>query len=79
MVDLLGCDPEDILLVSAKEGLGIPELLLANAVDNVASGRIKARSGAVRTGEIELALHHSSRVETWRLTREAWAAARGPK
>ncbi len=25
--DLLGVDPEDILLVSAKEGLGIPELL----------------------------------------------------
>src|SRR5690606_6140722 len=24
---LLGCQPEDILLVSAKEGLGIPELL----------------------------------------------------
>ncbi|WKW12695.1 translation elongation factor 4 [Pseudogemmatithrix spongiicola] len=27
VVDLLGCKPEDILLVSAKEGLGIPELL----------------------------------------------------
>ena len=27
VVDLLGCNPEDILLVSAKEGLGIPELL----------------------------------------------------
>jgi GTP-binding protein LepA len=27
VVDLLGCMPEDILLVSAKEGLGIPELL----------------------------------------------------
>jgi GTP-binding protein LepA len=27
IVDLLGCKPEDILLVSAKEGLGIPELL----------------------------------------------------
>jgi len=27
IVDLLGCLPEDILLVSAKEGLGIPELL----------------------------------------------------
>ncbi len=27
VVDLLGCQPEDILLVSAKEGLGIPELL----------------------------------------------------
>jgi GTP-binding protein LepA len=27
IVDLLGCQPEDILLVSAKEGLGIPELL----------------------------------------------------
>jgi GTP-binding protein LepA len=27
VVDLLGCAPEDILLVSAKEGLGIPELL----------------------------------------------------
>ena len=29
VVDLLGCRPEDILLVSAKEGLGIPELLEA--------------------------------------------------
>jgi GTP-binding protein LepA len=27
VVELLGCLPEDILLVSAKEGLGIPELL----------------------------------------------------
>ena len=27
VVDLLGCKPEDILLVSAKEGVGIPELL----------------------------------------------------
>ncbi len=27
VVDLIGCKPEDILLVSAKEGLGIPELL----------------------------------------------------
>jgi GTP-binding protein LepA len=27
VVDLLGCAPESILLVSAKEGLGIPELL----------------------------------------------------
>ena len=27
VVGLLGCKPEDILLVSAKEGLGIPELL----------------------------------------------------
>jgi len=27
IVDLIGCDPADILLVSAKEGLGIPELL----------------------------------------------------
>ncbi|MFN9576742.1 MAG: translation elongation factor 4 [Gemmatimonadota bacterium] len=25
--NLIGCDPDDILLVSAKEGLGIPELL----------------------------------------------------
>jgi GTP-binding protein LepA len=29
VVELLGCAPEDILLVSAKEGLGIPELLEA--------------------------------------------------
>ena len=29
VVDLLGCRPEDILLVSAKEGVGIPELLEA--------------------------------------------------
>jgi GTP-binding protein LepA len=27
IVDLIGCKPEDILLVSAKEGVGIPELL----------------------------------------------------
>ncbi|MBX7120199.1 MAG: translation elongation factor 4 [Gemmatimonadaceae bacterium] len=27
VVDLIGCDPADILLVSAKEGIGIPELL----------------------------------------------------
>jgi GTP-binding protein LepA len=29
VVDLLGCAPEEILLVSAKEGVGIPELLEA--------------------------------------------------
>ena len=29
VVNLIGCAPEDILLVSAKEGLGIPELLEA--------------------------------------------------
>ncbi len=29
VVNLIGCQPEDILLVSAKEGLGIPELLEA--------------------------------------------------
>ena len=27
LVDLLGCEPEDVLLVSAKEGTGVPELL----------------------------------------------------
>ncbi|HET8771482.1 MAG TPA: translation elongation factor 4 [Gemmatimonadaceae bacterium] len=27
IVDLIGCDPADILLVSAKEGRGVPELL----------------------------------------------------
>ena len=27
IVDLIGCKPEDILLVSAKEGVGIPDLL----------------------------------------------------
>ncbi len=27
VVDLLGCAPEDVLLVSAKEGVGIPDLL----------------------------------------------------
>src|SRR4029079_18641051 len=27
--DLLGADPDDILMVSAKEGIGIPELLEA--------------------------------------------------
>ena len=29
VVDLLGCRPEDILMVSAKEGVGVPELLEA--------------------------------------------------
>lgn len=29
LVDLLGVDPEDVLLVSAKEGTGVPELLEA--------------------------------------------------
>ena len=27
LVDLLGCEPEDVLMVSAKEGKGVPELL----------------------------------------------------
>ena len=29
IVDLLGCDPEEVLAVSAKEGIGVPELLEA--------------------------------------------------
>ncbi len=29
VVDLIGCDPDDVLLVSAKEGVGIPDLLEA--------------------------------------------------
>ena len=29
IVDLLGCDPDDVLAVSAKEGIGVPELLEA--------------------------------------------------
>ncbi|NIU73700.1 MAG: elongation factor 4, partial [Gammaproteobacteria bacterium] len=27
LVDLLGVDPDEVLLVSAKEGVGVPELL----------------------------------------------------
>jgi GTP-binding protein LepA len=29
LVDLLGCDPDDVLQVSAKEGIGVPDLLEA--------------------------------------------------
>lgn len=58
--------------------LGWPRLILHSSTRNVASRRVKEKTGA-RVIEIVSLPHHEGVTEThrWELTREAWAAARG--
>ena len=57
--DLIGADPDDILLVSAKEGLGIPELLEAIVAPRAAA---RGRSGrAAARADLRLVLRPLSR------------------
>ncbi len=58
--------------------VGHPALTLHSAVPNVASARVKEKTGAVRVERVQLE-HHDGITDTWRwrLTREAWVARRG--
>jgi ribosomal-protein-alanine N-acetyltransferase len=59
--------------------LGAEELIVCNAASNLASRRLKEKSGAEMIDEIDLPHHHgSNRTERWRLTAEAWARFRSP-
>ncbi len=53
--------------------LGIESYYACNAATNVASRRVKQKTGAELVGYIELA-HHSGQTlaEKWRVTRESW-------
>ena len=53
--------------------LGIESFYACNAATNVASRRVKQKTGAELVGYIELA-HHSGQTlaERWRVTRENW-------
>jgi ribosomal-protein-alanine N-acetyltransferase len=53
--------------------LGIESFYVCNAATNVASRRVKQKTGAELVGYIELA-HHSGQTlaEKWRVTRENW-------
>ncbi|MEP6841628.1 MAG: GNAT family N-acetyltransferase [Bradyrhizobium sp.] len=53
--------------------LGIESFYVCNAATNVASRRVKQKTGAEFIGYIELAHHDGqSRSEKWRVTRESW-------
>jgi ribosomal-protein-alanine N-acetyltransferase len=58
--------------------LGIESFHVCNVVSNVASRRVKQKTGAEFVGHIELA-HHSgeTKSELWKVTRENWLN-RGP-
>lgn len=62
---------QDYLLLDA----GIDRMVLLNSEDNVASRRVKEKTGAVRIGTAVLEHHHGSDVcDKWELTREQWLA-----
>ena len=53
--------------------LGIEQFHVCNAISNVASRRVKQKTGAEFVGYIELAHHNGqSKSERWRVTRESW-------
>jgi RimJ/RimL family protein N-acetyltransferase len=57
--------------------LGLEAYYVCNAVSNVASRRVKEKTGAVFVGYVDVP-HHSGeqRSEKWRVTRENWLAQR---
>lgn len=62
---------QDYLLLEA----GVERMVLLNSEDNVASRRVKEKTGAVRIGTAMLEHHHGSDVcDKWELTREQWLA-----
>ena len=64
---------QDYLLLE----VGLERMVLLNSEDNLASRRIKEKTGAVRIGTAILEHHHGSDVcEKWELTREQWLAYR---
>jgi len=58
--------------------LCLERIVVMNAVSNMASRRVKEKTGARYLGTIEMA-HNSGETSTerWEVTREAWAALRG--
>ena len=53
--------------------LGLDSYYVCNAATNVASRRVKQKTGAEFVGYVELAHHEGqSRSERWRVTRENW-------
>ena len=53
--------------------LGMEGFYVCNAVTNVASRRVKQKTGAEFIGHIELAHHDGqTHAEKWRVTRENW-------
>lgn len=63
----------------AFEVLGWPFLYLTNAVDNVASRRVKEKQGAELLGQEPWAYvsNPQGQRDVWKLTREAWFARQG--
>jgi ribosomal-protein-alanine N-acetyltransferase len=58
--------------------LGIESFHVCNVESNVASRRVKQKTGAVFVGMIELPHHNGlTRAERWKVTREGWLG-RGP-
>jgi ribosomal-protein-alanine N-acetyltransferase len=64
----------------AFETLGIESFYVINAASNMASRRVKQKTGAEFVGTIEL-LHHDGqpKSEKWKVTRESWLARRSAK
>jgi len=57
--------------------LGLESFVVCNAASNVASRRVKQKTGAVLVGMIELAHHNGlTRAERWKVTRESWLGRR---
>ena len=53
--------------------LGIESFYVCNAATNVASRRVKQKTGAEFVGYVELAHHNGqARAEKWRVTRQNW-------
>jgi [ribosomal protein S5]-alanine N-acetyltransferase len=57
---------------------GVDRLVVANAVSNAASRRVKEKTGARLLGRAQLEHHEGDdESEVWEITRDAWAALRG--
>ena len=53
--------------------LGLEDFYVCNAASNVASRRVKQKTGAEFVGYVEIAHHDGqSRSEKWRVTRKSW-------
>lgn len=61
----------------AFSALGIESFHVCNVVSNVASRRVKQKTGAVFVGMIELPHHNGlTTAERWKVTRESWLGRR---
>lgn len=57
--------------------LGLDSFFVCNAVSNIASRRVKQKTGAEFVGYIDLPHHNGeSAAERWRVTRESWLGLR---